>query len=113
MPAVSSSGTQAATINTEHTLVSSTGATGGKTYYLIVQAPTAATYADITIIRAKREARGADDTVTVYEFTIRGGGSTLGFQSPFLPVPEGIAFAFTLEQVAGTGRTWSWSLETV
>lgn len=113
MPVVSSSGTQAATLNTEHSLVNSTGATGGATYYLIVQAPSAATYADVAIIRCKREARGADDRVTVYEFSVRGGGSVLAWQSPFLLVPDGLQFEFTLEQVAGTGRTWSWSLETV
>lgn len=108
---VVTSGTQAATLDTEHTLHTGAGATGGAMYWLVVQAPSAATFADICILRAKRECRTADATEIVYEAVIRGGGSTKVFISPFLPVPDGFDFAFTLEQTDGTGRTWLFSVE--
>lgn len=108
---VVTSGAQAATLDTEHSLDADVGVTGGAMYWLVVQVPAAATFADICILRMKREARGADDLETVYEATIRGGGSVMVFISPFLPVPEGINYEFTLEQSDGTGRTWPFSIE--
>lgn len=113
MSVVFSSGTQAATLNTEHTLETDVGPTGGATFFVVVQAPAAATFADVVLIRVKRETRSADDVETLYEFSFRGGGSVKVFQSPYLPIPDGIAFIITLEQLEGTGRTWPWSVETV
>jgi hypothetical protein len=85
--------------------------TGGAHYWFVVQAPSAATLADVAILRVKRECRTSDSTEIVYEAAVRGGGSALTFLSPILPVPEGIAYIFSLEQISGTGRTWSWSVE--
>jgi len=108
---VVSSGAQAATLDTEHTLNTGAGATGGAMYWLVVQVPSAATFADICVLRCKRECRTTDATEIVYEAVIRGAGSTKVFISPFLPVPDGFDYAFTLEQTDGTGRTWPWSVE--
>ena len=103
-PSQAASGTQVATISTEHTLATIT--TPG-TYVLRVDA-NALALGDRLVLRAKVEA-------------LSGGTRRLLFSGVFehvladkiadsIPVPVVHGVEFTLQQTAGTGRSFPWSV---
>ncbi len=98
------SGTQAATIGTEHTLSTQTGA---GVYTLVVDLADLAA-GDIVTLRLKTK-------------VLSGGASRLAFVAEYahaqaapaavsVPVPVAHEITATLEQTAGTGRSFDWSL---
>lgn len=101
---VIASGTQAATISTEHDLATDTT---NHTYVLVVD--TAAMVAgDLLELR-------------LYTKVLSGGTERLAYVVPYqhaqgepnkysVPVPANISLRATLKQVAGTGRSYPWSL---
>ncbi len=101
---VVNSGTQSATLDTEHTLDNDTT---GKTYVLVVDT-NAMVEGDVTILRIKTKA-------------LSGGTLRLAFSATYanaqadpikysVPVPANIEIEATLEQTDGTGRSYPWSL---
>ncbi len=102
--AVVASGTQTATLTTEHTLDTDTT---GKTYVLVVD--TALLVNDETL------------TLKLYTKVLSGGTERLAYVANFkhiqsepakysVPVPANISLKATLEQNGGTGRAFPWSL---
>jgi len=102
--AIVSSGTQVATITTEHTLDTDTT---GKTYVLVVDTG-AMVNGDTLELRLKTK-------------VLSGGTSRLAYMATFeniqaepqkysVPVPANIEIVATLKQTAGTGRSFPWSL---
>jgi len=101
------SGTQSATISTEHTLVTDTT---GKTCVLGVDTG-AMVNGDVTILR-------------IYTKMLSGGTERLAYQATFqnvqgvpqkysVPVPAHYSFKATLQQTAGTGRSYPWEVMSV
>lgn len=104
MPTLIASGTQAATISTEHTLVTDTS---NRNYYCGVDLG-AMQLGDVTEIR-------------VYGILLSAGAERLLDYRVFAnvqeekiqrfgPYPENISIKYTLTQTAGTGRSYPWNL---
>lgn len=102
--AVVSSGTQTATVNTEHTLATSTT---GKTYCLVVDTG-AMVNGDALELR-------------IYTIVLASGTERQAYcacysniqaspQKYSVPVPANISFKATLKQTAGTSRNFPWSV---
>lgn len=98
------SGTQTATISTEHTLTTQTAA---EIYVLAVNLANMAS-GDTTTLRVKTK-------------VLTGGASTLAFEQQYVgaqtedvsyspPIPSAHQIVVTLQQTAGTGRSYEWSL---
>ena len=98
------SGTQSATLDTEHTLATETSP---NVYVLAVNLANMAS-GDVTILRIKTK-------------VLSGGSHTLAFTATFAgaqtedvvysePVPSVHSAQFTLEQTDGTGRNYEWSV---
>lgn len=97
-------GTQSATLDTEHTLATSTT---GKTYVLVVELLNMAN-GDITILRLKTKARSGGTSRIAYQRTYAHAQQELNVYS--VPVPANIEIVATLEQTDGTGRDYIWAL---
>lgn len=104
MPTTENSGTQAATLDTEHSLDTDTTA---KVFVLSVDANAMAD-GDILILRIKTR-------------VLTGGTNRIVYQSVFahvqgepikisVPVVSMFNIEFTLEQTDGTGRSYPWSV---
>ncbi len=102
--AVVASGTQAATISTEHTLTTSTT---GKTYVLAVD--------------CGNMVNGDTTTLKIYTKVLAGSTERLAYSATFIhaqgipnkysvPVPANQSFKATLTQTAGTGRNFDWAV---
>lgn len=101
---VESSGTQTATINTEHSLVAPTGA---KVYQLLVDLGNLVN-GDVLELRCKQKVLAAG---TVREFlvaTYANAQASKVVASLPLTAPQGAEF--TLKQTAGTGRAFDWAV---
>lgn len=98
------SGTQTATLATEHTLATRTD---GKTYVLVVDASNLAN-GDTVVLRAKVKALTGSTAALAYSVTLTHAQAEPVVISP--PVPAVHSVAFTLEQTDGTGRNFDWSV---
>ena len=108
MPVLEASGTQTATVGTEHTLAT---LTTNKTFVLVVDTATltqAATVADVLELR-------------VYTTVLTAGVSRVAYFASYvsnqampqkisIPIPSDISAVFTLKQTAGTGRAFPWKV---
>lgn len=104
---VNTSGSQTATINTEHTLATITAA---GTYQLVVDlaAMTGGATPDTTKIYVYGKARSSDAErlEEVYSFVAQQGKPL--WRSP--PVWSPHSIRFTLQQTTGTGRAYPWAV---
>lgn len=112
-PVVESSGTQSATISTEHTLLSVSTA---KTRVLTVNLRNMGASDRVEVRIYNKTLTG--DTMAAGNFaTLAYIGTYQGTQSEpvvqSVPVPAGYASLFTLTQTAGTGRTFDWNVLTL
>jgi hypothetical protein len=107
MPTSIASGTQAATVGTEHTLATDTT---NKTYVLAVD--------------AGAMVNGDELELRLYTIVLSAGTERLAFYAKFPnvqaspqlyspPVPADISCKATLKQTAGTGRSFPWKLLSV
>jgi hypothetical protein len=107
VPTSVASGTQTATVTTEHTLATDTT---GKTYVLVVDAGAMAdgTTPDLLELR-------------IYTIVLTSGTERLAYIASFVgaqaepqkysvPVPADISIKVTLKQTQGTGRAFPWKL---
>lgn len=102
--AVVASGTQTATVGTEHSLAISTT---GKTYVLVVDAG-AMQNDDILELRIKTKVlSGGTQQVAYYALFQHVQAEP---QKYSVPVPADIEIECTLKQTAGTGRSFPWKL---
>lgn len=102
MPTLTTSGTQTATISTEHTL---TTQTGSKFYTAYIDL-TNMTSTDTTEIRVSVIVKSAGSHILYYLGTYSGAQN-----NPLVyiaPLPSDISWKLTLKQVSGTGRTYDW-----
>lgn len=104
MITVMNSGTQAAVINTEHTLATETEA---RTYVLIVDLHNMVT-GDAVELRVKTKVLTGSTARQVYVETVYGVQGNPNFIS--VPVPSAFSAAFTLKQTTGTGRSFDWAV---
>ena len=105
MPSITNvtSGTQTATINTEHTLSTQTTA---DVFVLAVNVTNNAA-ADILELRAKTKVLTGGSAVEAVVFTITGVQTE---KVVWIEVPSEWSCEFTLKQTAGTGRSYEWSI---
>ena len=104
MATSNSSGTQVATVTTEHTLATIT--TSG-TFVLLVDC-NALALGDTVILRAKVKVTSGGTTRQAYEAKyshVQADKIKLS-----IPVPSVNEVVFTLEQSAGTGRSFPWEI---
>lgn len=108
MPTVSSSGSQAATINTEHTLDTTT--TPG--VYVLSVDISALAAGDVVELRIYGKARSTDTERLLH----RGTYGPIAVAAPLvqsLPIVSPHHLKATLKQTAGTGRTYPWAIYSV
>ncbi len=104
MPTVIASGTQTATIGTEHILATDTT---NKTYVLVVDTG-AMVDGDVLELRIYTIvlSAGTERVAYVIEYDNLQGEP----QKYSVPVPADISFKATLKQTAGTGRAFPWKV---
>ena len=101
---VIASGTQSATLDTEHALDNDTA---GKTYVLAVDTG-AMVDGDIVIFRIKTKVLSGGTLRLAYSATYaHAQGEPIKYS---VPVPANIEIECSLEQTDGTGRSYPWSL---
>lgn len=103
-------GSQTAVIATEHTLNGTSPDTSDGVYQFVVDT-SAMLSGDITKLRVKEKARGADTQRLVFVATLAGVQAEPLWVSPSVILLHG--WDFTLEQTAGTGRAYPWSIRRV
>jgi hypothetical protein len=101
---VSGSGTQTATINTEHTLDTDTT---NATYCGMVDLTNLAN-GDVVELRIYTKVLSGGSLDLAWKGTYAQAGFILVAQSPFVPSDQSLKF--TLKQTAGTGRAFDWKL---
>ncbi len=104
MPTVNTSGTQAATISTEHTLATVTAA---GTYVLVVDT-NAMVLGDVLELRLYLKSLSGSTSRVAYAVSYANIQSDPVKLS--IPVPTTHEIKATLKQVAGTGRSFDWEL---
>lgn len=104
MPTSKTSGTQAATISTEHTLATISEA---GTYVLAVDTGALA-LGDVLELRVKTKVRAGDTSRTAYFATFAHAQGDPNKYS--IPIPITDEVVFTLKQVSGVGRSFPWNV---
>jgi hypothetical protein len=104
------SGSQTATISTEHTLNSPTPNTTDGVFQVFVDVANMAA-GDVLELRVKEKCRSADTQRQVLMSTLGGAQSDPLWVSPSLILMHG--WDVTLKQTAGTGRAFPWSIRQV
>lgn len=99
------SGSQTATIGTEHTLGSAITAAG--VYQLVVDT-TNMVAADVLELRIYTKAKSGSTERLTYYATYANTQNELNKMS--VPVPIDTSFKATLKQTAGTGRVFDWNI---
>jgi hypothetical protein len=108
---IAASGLQAATLATDHTLVTQAGPAGGAAYVLVVDI--AALVADERVeVRLRSRARAGDTTRDAFTLTGSADSPDL-LLSPVVPVESGNELVAILRQDGGTGRSFPWSLKRI
>ncbi len=105
-----SSGSQTATLDTEHTLAT-ISSEGVYQLYADLNAMVGSTSPDITIIRVYGKARTSDTERLLDIFTFAGVQGRPLFCSPIYATPHHLKF--TLEQTDGTGRAYPWEVRKI
>lgn len=99
------SGTQAATVSTEHNLGSAITTAG---VYVLVVDTNAMVGGDRLELRARTKTKTGSTQRLAYVASYRNAQSTLVKYS--VPVPVDTEVQFTLKQTAGTGRSFDWNV---
>lgn len=103
-------GSQTATISTEHTLNGTSPETTDGIYQLVIDTANMAA-GDTTEIRIKEKARTGDTQRQIFVSTLSGAQSDPLWVSPTFVLMNG--WDMTLKQTAGTGRAYPWSIRKV
>ncbi len=102
------SGSQTASLDTEHTL---SGAESGDGILQVVIDCNAMAAGDILVIRIKEKARSADTQRLAYRTTLSGAQGEPLWVSPSMIVMHD--WDVSIEQTDGTGRAFPWSIRLV
>lgn len=104
-----STGSQTATISTEHTLAT---ITTQKTFVLSVDCTNLAA-GEYVEVKVKRDVRSADATATIHSRIVSWLEAAVCPVISMPPVPAGGGeFVATLKQLNGTGRAFPWAIDT-
>lgn len=103
-PTLTTSGTQTATITTEHTLTTQTGTK----FYCAYIDLTNMTSGDTTEIRVSLIVKSAGSHILYFMGTYSGAQSNPLLFIPALP--SDISWKLTLKQTVGTGRSYDWRI---
>lgn len=106
---IAASGSQTATLNTDHTLVTQTAPTGGAIYQLRVDANALAN-GERVILTLQTKTRTTDTTRTVYRAEFNDIQSDPIKDSPAVAVVATSDLVAILRQEGGTGRAFPWAL---
>lgn len=106
MPSVKTSGTQAATLNTEHTLAT---VTDPGTYQLLVDCA-ALTGSDVVELRIYTKVL-AGGTERLYHRATYGPTALAVPAVASIPIVSPREIRATLKQIAGTGRSFPWTID--
>lgn len=106
MPTLEDSGTQTATVTTEHTL---TTLSGNKTYQLYVDTANMAA-GDAVELRIKTKVLSGGTTRCVSKATYKHAQSADDLIKISIPVMSDQEYVATLKQTAGTGRDFPWKV---
>jgi hypothetical protein len=98
-------GTQAASLDTEHTLGSEETVDG---WYWLVVDTSAMANGDVLVLRAKLKVKTAGTARKIIRATARDVQEQDAMLS--IPIPNIYGLIFTLEQTDGTGRSYDWSI---
>lgn len=99
------SGSQTATVTTEHSLGSAITTPG---VYVLVLDANAMTYGDAIELRAKTKAKSGSTQRLAYSATYAHlQGEPIKYS---VPIPVDTELQFTLKQTAGTGRAFDWNI---
>ncbi len=101
------SGTQSATLDTEHDLLSTTDA-GAYQLEIDVNAMVGGATPDRLVIRVYSKVRTGDTERLIHEETLVGDQSLTIHQLPFFETPHHCRI--TIEQTDGTGRSYPWNV---
>lgn len=106
---IADSGSQTATLNTDHTLATQAGPTGGAIYQLRVDTNALAN-GERVILTLRTRARVADTTRTLYQAVFEHAQGDPIKDSPAVAVPASSEVVAILRQEGGTGRAFPWAL---
>jgi Cu/Zn superoxide dismutase len=109
MGSVASSGSQTATLTTEHTLTTQTPSTGGALYQLRVDAFNLAN-GETLVLKLKTMPRTGDTSRALYTTVFTHAQGDPIKDSPAVYVPASADLVATLTQTGGTGRAYPWAL---
>lgn len=109
---IAASGSQTATLDTDHTLATQAGPTGGAVYQLRVDAVNLAN-GERLILTLRSRARAADTTRQLYHATFEHAQASPIKDSPMVAVEVGNELVAVLRQEGGTGRAFPWALRRV
>lgn len=98
------SGSQAATIGTEHSLSQQTGVG----IYVLLVDTSAMQAGDALTLKLKTKRSAGDSSVVAYSYSYNDAQTEPNKYS--VPVPVDTEIICTLTQTAGTGRTYPWKL---
>jgi hypothetical protein len=103
-------GSQTATLDTEHTLNTTSPETTDGVFQFVIDVANMAR-ADATIIRIKEKCRSGDTQRLIHQWVLANDQADDLWVSPSLILLHG--WDFTLEQTDGTGRAYPWSIRKV
>lgn len=106
MPTLEGSGTQSASVGTEHTLAS---ITSSKTLVLVVDLINMAA-SDIVELRVKTKVLSGGTLRTAYYQRYVDAQAADDVIALSIPIPSDIQADFTLKQTVGTGRNFPWKV---
>lgn len=106
---IATSGSQTATLNTDHTLATQAGPTGGAIYQLRVDTNALAN-GERVLLTLQTRARVADTTRTLYQAVFEHAQGDPIKDSPAVAVPASSEVVAILRQEGGTGRAFPWAL---
>lgn len=106
MPTLEASGTQSATVTTEHTLAT---LTGNKVYVLVVDTINMVG-GDSLELRVKTKVLSGGTTRVMQKATYKHAQPADNIIKMSVPVPSDQEFVATLKQVTGTSRNYPWKV---
>lgn len=106
---IASSGSQTATLNTDHTLASPVAPTGGAVYQLRVDTA-ALVNGERVILTLQTKARVGDTLGEMYSSVFENAQGDPIKDSPFVGVEDGNTVVAILRQEGGTGRAFPWAM---
>jgi hypothetical protein len=108
----SDSGSQTATLDTDHTLITKSAPSSGGTFQLVVDAANLANGEEL-VLTLETKARAADTRRRVWRDRVADVLDTPILASPYVSIESGNELVCVLRQEGGSGRVFPWALKRV